>query len=414
MNLLEKYVPVSEVMKKDDSVITIEEFRKYQYSQIKYFIQVCLEYIQKNFKEDFKIKSIRLENELKYQECFGSSYSNLIATITRMVQPEPEIDSEGVQIGPIPEPVPEDYEILNIKIPNLIEGNFFYLNGSIYSPCFYILDKPISLKKKSLKLFGLIHSVTIMKERIIFGGNNIPMNFFLEVIFNEEEDLPLREQFEDLLKITHKDTTTKEVLTFFSGIFSDVTSRKDIIQKLDNLFLDRYTKDLYCKCYGFDPKTISIKTIFHHMVRLLGDESFENCFVDLRQKRIVFLELLLQPIFKKIRDLTIRPNTYQKLNKVFINKDDVIKHFTTVGLKGNYLFDVFNQFGGIVSHYASFLNPGSDNAPSEIRSIHWTHKGIICPITISAQNPGEKVSIISGTLIHKDGFFLDEDQKILN
>jgi hypothetical protein len=65
-----------------------------------------------------------------------------------------------------------------------------------------------------------------------------------------------------------------------------------------------------------------------------------------------------------------------------------------VGLSGNYLYDTKNLYSSILINKCSFITPGMSMPPNEVKHLHKTHFGKICPITISAQTPGETISLI--------------------
>ena len=145
MNMLEKMFPEKKTPS-NEHIITFEEFRKDQYDQIKYFVNLCVNYISKQKNNYLKHSETIIKEDLKYQDVFGYSRTRIQVKID---------DSESKNGKKL---------FLSFLIPTLIDGSFFFINGSYYSPTCYILDKPISIKKKSLKLFGLFNSITIFTK----------------------------------------------------------------------------------------------------------------------------------------------------------------------------------------------------------------------------------------------------------
>jgi hypothetical protein len=124
------------------------------------------------------------------------------------------------------------------------------------------------------------------------------------------------------------------------------------------------------------------------------------------------MELILRPVFKRCADIALRASNGFLTDEIQSDSEEVIKFFTTK-LKNKFLYDIVNLFSGITTHKVSFMNPGSDNAPGEIAALHDTHFGIIDPVNLSAQNPGETTCIVPGIKIHKMGLFLNNDGSVI-
>lgn len=398
MNLLDKIIPTSQpTILNDPNIIMVEEFRQIQYDQIENFVNLCVDYVSKIGGNYLTRISTKIIDENKYHDIYGYSLSRIAVEIKDPSDPT------------------KTKQCLNFSIPNLIDGAFYYLNGSYYSPSQYILDKPISIKKKSLKLFGLFNSITIYPKdkRAIFGGTNIPINYFLQFFFdlNNQTEFDLLDEYETKYKIPSTRYKPIDVTKYFAKLFNCDQDDKKINEIFENLFLDEYTKELYSVCYGIDKKTITLKEVIHKSITM----SLSNnpiSFIDLSHKRLVFIELILAPLFRKCGEIALRAIHGFKSDDFKISTDEIVKHYTTK-LKNNFLYDLVNFYSGILTYKASFLNPGSDDTPSEIASVHDTHLGRLCNITISAQNPGEVSSLIPKLLINKHGLFVDDDGKIL-
>ena len=137
-------------------------------------------------------------------------------------------------------------------------------------------------------------------------------------------------------------------------------------------------------------------------------------FIDLRFKRLTFIEPLLRPYFKSITQASslllkgIQPRT---LN---IKLDSIVKKGFFGDLDGNSLYDLVNGFSGILSHKASFKNPfGKGELPKEVSSIHFTHKGRICTSSISNHDPGQIINLIPDQDIdYRYGIFMFTDEEL--
>ena len=70
------------------------------------------------------------------------------------------------------------------------------------------------------------------------------------------------------------------------------------------------------------------------------------------------------------------------------------------------IMNTTNLFSAILQTKINMVSPGIENAPKEVQSIHPTHKGIICPISISSSKPGNIVSILPHAKLDYFGRFI--------
>ncbi len=395
MNQLDIIVPdIKKIKTISNDIIEFEQFRKTQYEQIEYFANLCVDYISKQKKNYLTRVETSTRNDIKYEDIFGY----------RRQRVQVKVKDKSTKTG--------KKTFLSFLVPELIDDSFFYINGSYYSPTCYILDKPISVKKKSLKLFGLFNSVTIFTKdkRAIFTGSNMPVSYFIPFMV---DDIQLIKDYEEKFNLSsiRNQHSNKDIIKYFAGIFQCEEKKKDILEKFNNLFLDDYTKKLYRVCYGDLPQNFDIRDIIKLGLNMcLEDE--RPSFVDLREKRMIFIELILHPIFKKCADVAARASQGFETTAIESDSESVIKHFTKK-LKNKFLYDIANLYSGLPNNKVSFLNPGSDNAPGSISSTHPTHFQRICPITVSAQRPGETISIVPHLKLNKMGLFVDEQHNVI-
>ena len=138
-------------------------------------------------------------------------------------------------------------------------------------------------------------------------------------------------------------------------------------------------------------------------------------YIDLEHKRLVFIELLLTPLLKRVGSLAAQAARGFFPDELKIDHLQIQKHFLTSpdkkkkgseGLSGNYLYDTVNLMSGMLTHKVSMINPGSSNPPSTISDIHPTHFKRICPISVSNQKPGEVISVLPTTKFDYSGQFV--------
>jgi hypothetical protein len=78
----------------------------------------------------------------------------------------------------------------------------------------------------------------------------------------------------------------------------------------------------------------------------------------------------------------------------------------SIGMSGNYLYDTKNLYSGILINKCSFITPGMTRPPMDVKHLHETHYKKICPITISAQTPGETISLMNDVSFDEFGIII--------
>ena len=145
----------------------------------------------------------------------------------------------------------------------------------------------------------------------------------------------------------------------------------------------------------------------------LNDEIPE--YIDLHHKRLVFMELLLSPLFKRVGNIASQAARGFYPDMIKMDHLQILKHFLSShdkkkkgseGMSGNYLYDTVNLMSGMLSHKVSMVNPGSTNPPSTISDTHPSHYKRVCPISVSNQKPGEVVSVLPTTKFDFCGQFV--------
>lgn len=388
MNLLNKIIPKNKILSCNNEIsYTINEYRSQQYNMIPLLIKNAIDYLSVNSNNKIKYSNYEKYHIVKYLDVYGYDLDKYIINI------------ENEDNNKLSHP------FVSFNLPSLIKKNFFYLNGSFYAPCLYILDQPIIYKNISIKLYGLINSLTLFfkpgNTRAIFCGRNIPLDFFLQWFVGDNDEL--LEKIYQKYNYTRINYPKNQLLEYFSNFFNCEMNEQIINTKFNNMFFDNYTKDLYFKTYK---RHFTFQELINYCLCNYFDENrIPDHFVDLRTKRLVFVELLLSPFFSRIGEAAFCMCKGQTLTAMNFNESEIIKNFM-MNLKHQYFYDLVNFYSGIIIHKASFLNPNSSVAPTEISAIHKSHFQKICPITISAKKPGESVSIISQTRVDEYGLFV--------
>lgn len=370
-------------------------FRKHQYSYILDFIENAIMFVSKQNNDYLEVINRSMVDRINYMGIYNSKYSKIEFEVRNKLNNNTNI-------------------FTTFFVPTLIDNNHFYLNGKYYTPGYYLVDFPITIKKKSIMISSLFNSITVYNndDIVIFTGRNFRLDSFIQLFIDYDNEY--YQEYMKLNNLSHEKWSTENLIEFYSHKFSTNKDLTIIQEKIENLFFDNYTYELYKKCYEF--KEINLKNIF-----LLGFKKFiegENLFNDLYNKRLVFMEYLLRPFLMKISSLASEVS--KGINKDNLKVDDLLitKYFLTssdlnnptgkktIGLSGNYIYDTKNLYSCILQPKATFITPGMNVPPSDVRHLHESHYGRLCPITISSQQPGETVSIVPDVKLNEFGIFL--------
>ena len=299
---------------------------------------------------------------------------------------------------------------IQFSFPELIEGMFFKLNGVLYCPILYILDEPIILKKKSILLKSLFQPITLFLEnkRAIFMGINIHIDDFLQLLTHSWTDEE-KHIIENELKVNLHGKTIDQLINLFSKKLNTDKTYMAIKAKINSVFFDGWSMELFQKFYDINPDIDNVLKIA--IKRRISDQTDD--FTDLRHKRLSFIEPLLNPFSKAIRQASISLIKGHQPKQNLLGFDSIIKMFFKE-LYGNVFYDTVNGLSSILAHKATFKNPfGTERLPSSVSAIHPTHKGRICPNTISNHNPGEMVSLVPNQKIDLEtGRFIFSDSEL--
>jgi len=399
LNTLTKKKPLESDF--DNGRILIEDFRFYQHMMIEYFLEIVVNHISVMNSNHLTFNRVESEQIISYS---GLSNNELIKYMVFVNV------GGGVK------------EFFQVYLPKLMYNNFYFLNGNYYVPLFYIIDKPIIIKENSINLSSLFNSITMnfKSKMCIFTGRNIDLEIFISAFLYKDKDTDVINLIKSNINITDDHDA---IVNYFSKIlqlkFKDIDDIKDYSEKR---FFDEYTKGLYDTCYSDDKHIIvdSLTDIIKISLETYFSGKIFN-FIDLKNKRISFMELLLAPLFMKVASIANQVKKGYTLDRLNVDQYVVIKNFhknagktdnkadfkSFHGLSGKTLYDLVNLYSSLLVHKCSFVKPGMKSPPRSIANIHDSHFGKICPITVSSINPGEMLSIIPEIFVDPYGQFLD-------
>lgn len=376
----------------------IDNFREKQYELIPELCDLIVNYISRQNQNYLQMTSKSFVDESSYMGLYNCQFTKLTIEVMHPDDNTP-------------------FQMVSLHIPKLIDGYMYFLNGNYYIPTIYASDYPIVLKKESIKIFGLFNSITILnKSQIaIFMGNNIPLSYFFEILFaNDPDGLELYAEYIEKFNLEKKQHKIENIVKFFKNKFKSGDTPQDVVDTLNSLFMDDYTRDLYSACYQIENPTLS------KIVKLTMEMAFDDPpnFIDLSYKRLTFIESLFRPLFERTVKLASDANRGFRNVDFSLNQLAILKYFLTssdnksdvttkkqLGLSGNYIYNTDNLYSGILKNKISMVPPGIKRAPQQIQEVHDSHIGKICPISISSQKPGHVVSIVPGVKLDKFGRF---------
>lgn len=389
---------------------TISTYRAYQYELVPFMITSAMKYLMKfGLNVD--------PNMYQPDESFLSYIPDMAYSKIG------HFSCTQIKIRIEPTDKKTDY-FLYFSLPNLLYSTFFKLNGTYYIPLIYITDEPITIKKQSISIYSLFQPISIYpkEKRMVFKNSNFTLTDFIHCYCYKWK----KEEREELLNIfeidpypgyvensnfkLYYDRYLKETITYLANKLHCQENLEAIKQRVDDLFFDDWSVELYRHIYNIGPEVENIFRIIMERYKA----NFKPSFIDLRYKRLTFIEPLLKPLFRQVTFATLRLLTNSTVRHLKADIGCIVKHFFNV-LDGNSLYDTTNGFSGILSHKATFKNPFSDsNLPPEISSIHWTHKNRICPNSIANRDPGEKILLVPDQEIDcKFGTFKFTEEEML-
>jgi len=376
----------------NNEAFTISRFRSAQYTLIEYFMNMCVEYISKQNKNYLKVQNVKIQNVQTYNSIHNSLFTQV-----------------SVDVSFINQNVSTSKTFIKFFIPTLLYDCFFILNENYFIPTLYILDRPIVIKKKSIKLSSTFNSITIYDKLITFMGNNMPIIYFLDIFLSDDDPIEynLKNTFIQTFKITTTKVPIQDLLSYFSNLFKCNPDKESIRQHFHNIFFDDYAKLLYQNCYNLEEKDLNIKTLLKLAIDLNTSNNSDS-FIDLDQKRLVFLEILLWPIFKRVAYVASQASRGFFVNEISMDQLELIKNFN-INLHNKFIYDNVNAYDTMLQHKAYMLSPNAEQSPSIIANLHDSHFQKICPISVSAQNPGETIYITAETEMDIFGRFLKKE-----
>jgi len=350
-----------------------------------------------NIRDNYlEISDIQINERVNYTGIHNSKLSKIVVTVNN------KQTNENNEI------------FLKLYVPTLIDGNYYYLNGNYYTPGFFLIDYPITIKKQSSIITTLFNSITFYYKQniVIVTKKNIPIAPFIQLFIDKtnQNEINLYNEFCKFTEIDVDDISDDNLIQLFSSKFKTNKTIPDIIKKLESIILDDYSKELYLKCYP-DLQTPTLKNIILKNLQLTLDGPIS--FINFDFKRLIFLESILKPYFTRISTLSIDTSKGGVKSNLVMDELSVLKYFLSSvktknnqnnGLSGQFRVDSTSLYGLLIPK-TSLITPNMNMPPSEITNVHPSSFHKACPITISNQSPGEAISLVPEVEFDAFGIF---------
>lgn len=294
---------------------------------------------------------------------------------------------------------------INLEFPRLIDDNLFILGGSTYVPILFLERAPIdrvgskdsSKNKILLNLFSQQIDFDFKSKTVkLYKNYHVEMNVFFTAIFYDEAYKEFMDEFYAEFGKPHLNNRQlsfseckQRVITGLGISGAERFKNLQIDEFFNKFVMLNYTKEVYKDFYGVTDIKDIIRIIYEYYKRDL-----EIDMADIRNRRIVMTEYLLIPVFA----------FYQKILYNFI--DSEYKEYLIPPLAGNSIIgDAFRKimhgeqlFNITLPYITPLVHKISQNIvvikskiPKKWTSNHPSAMGVLCPISVSAQDMGQNL-----------------------
>jgi hypothetical protein len=385
MNLINFAVP--EV--KDENWMAIKDFREADFDKMLPIVENMyknIKAIEPNF--DYNIS---LDNQ-------SSPYLEDAATYYKKLKVEQKyLDQENT---------------LGVLIPRLMHDNFFILNGSYYIPLLFLekapIDRILNKETNSNKIFININAVynftfDFQKGIVQFRAKQISMDIFFRIMFHKDPDYLVELLDLGLISKTSytKDEYKKFVKSFLDFYKWEYFNDKDIAVWMDKFLVLDYYREIFKDYYNVFTLNEIVKKVVDFFV-----EEKDIDMATLSNRRVVLLEYLIRPIFEVYTRLL-----YGIVDKKSQNFLPTVNEYACItsgfnGLlhRGN-LYDQSNPYPipliNKISQDIQIIKQG--RLPKSWQRNDVSGFGVVCPISVSAQNMGTNLVFTSEAKINRLG-----------
>lgn len=290
--------------------------------------------------------------------------------------------------------------------PKLVHENCYQLNGSLYVPICFLERAPIdriSPKSKNQKNKLLLN---LLCEQIVFDFNaklikfsrykSIEISVFFKAIFNDTVYADFLQEIYTMFGLPQindrvlnvNECKTKTLYTLgFTGL--DKFQELELWEFFDNYVILSYEKEILKDYYGYS----DIRNILRICIEFYKRD-IDIDLADIRNRRLVLMEYLMHPIFSFYNRIlwNFLDSDYKEYMVPKLPSNSLINDGFRGRMFGEQLFNITLPYITPMIHKISQnIVIVSKKIPKKWTSNHPSAMGVLCPISVSAQDMGSNL-----------------------
>ena len=291
--------------------------------------------------------------------------------------------------------------------PKLVYDNCYQMNGSLYVPICFMERAPIdriSPKTPNMQKNKLL--LNLLNEQLLFDfkaktikfsrRKSIEISTFFKAVFNDPayNDF-LKEVYEEFgapqvnnRELSLKECKTKSLYALgFTGL--DKFNVLEIHEFFDNFVILDYEKELLQDFYGYSDFKDLLRLSYEYYKR-----DVDINLADIRNRRLVLMEYLMHPIFKFYNRIlwNFIDSDYKEYMIPKLPANTLINEGFRTRMHGEQLFNITLPYiAPLVHKISQSIVVISKKVPKKWTSNHPSAMGVLCPISVSAQDMGSNL-----------------------
>ena len=291
--------------------------------------------------------------------------------------------------------------------PKLVYDNCYQMNGSLYVPICFMERAPIDrIAPKAPNLHKNKLLLNLLNEPILFDfkaktvkfsrRKSIEISTFFKAIFTDSayKDF-LQEVYNEFGKpqINNRELSIKECKTKslqamgFTGL--DRFNTLEIDEFFDNFVILDYEKELLKDYYGYSDFKDLLRLSYEYYKR-----DIDINLADIRNRRLVLMEYLMHPVFKFYNRIlwNFIDSDYKEYMIPKLPANTLINEGFRTQMHGEQLFNITLPYiTPLVHKISQSIVVISKKVPKKWTSNHPSAMGVLCPISVSAQDMGSNL-----------------------
>jgi hypothetical protein len=188
--------------------------------------------------------------------------------------------------------------------------------------------------------------------------------------------------------LTHEECKIK-TLESLGIVGHDRFKTMQVDEFFDNFILLDYIKEIFFNYYGYH----DIKNIVRVVYQFYKEDRIID-MSDIRNRRIVMVEYLMQPVFEWYNKIIYNfiDSSYKEFLIPNLKENSIISEGFRERMHGEQLFNITLPYiAPIVHKISQKIIIIKDKVPKKWTSNHPSAMGILCPISVSAQDMGQNL-----------------------